>query len=81
MAVEVILREDVPNLGGIGGSFFTPMMAAVSGWFVEHRSLAVSLVSPQSDAGEHMQNGEHDHEGRKKGRRCRHDRSARHTNL
>jgi len=32
-------------VGLAAGSFFTPMMAAVSGWFVEHRSLAVSLVS------------------------------------
>jgi MFS family permease len=28
-----------------GGSFFPPLMAAVTGWFEKHRSLAVSLVS------------------------------------
>ena len=27
------------------GSFFTPMIAAVMGWFTQHRGLAVSLVS------------------------------------
>jgi MFS family permease len=32
-------------VGLAAGSFFAPMMAAASGWFVEHRSLAVSLVS------------------------------------
>jgi len=32
-------------VGIAAGSFFTPMMAAVSGWFIEHRGLAVSLVS------------------------------------
>jgi len=28
-----------------GGSFFPPLMAAVTGWFEKHRSIAVSLVS------------------------------------
>src|SRR5579872_230683 len=32
-------------LGLAGGSFFTPMIATVTGWFDQHRSLAVSLVS------------------------------------
>jgi MFS family permease len=32
-------------IGLAAGSFFTPMMAAVSTWFTENRSLAVSLVS------------------------------------
>jgi len=32
-------------VGAAAGSFFAPMMAAVTGWFDEHRSLAVSLVS------------------------------------
>src|SRR5512138_873921 len=32
-------------VGVSAGSFFVPMMAAVSGWLTSHRSLAVSLVS------------------------------------
>jgi MFS family permease len=32
-------------VGVAAGSFIIPMMAAVSGWLVNHRSLAVSLVS------------------------------------
>jgi MFS family permease len=32
-------------VGVAAGSFFVPMMAAVSGWLTTHRSLAVSLVS------------------------------------
>jgi MFS family permease len=32
-------------VGTAAGSFFAPMMAAVTGWFDAHRSLAVSLVS------------------------------------
>jgi MFS family permease len=31
--------------GIAAGSFFTPMIAAVMGWFTQHRGLAVSLVS------------------------------------
>lgn len=33
------------GVGVAGGAFFAPMMAAVTGWFDTHRSLAVSLVS------------------------------------
>jgi MFS family permease len=32
-------------VGIAAGSFFTPMIAAVMGWFTQHRGLAVSLVS------------------------------------
>jgi len=32
-------------VGGAAGSIFAPMMATVTAWFDEHRSLAVSLVS------------------------------------
>jgi MFS family permease len=32
-------------VGIAAGSFFTPMIAAVMGWFTHHRGLAVSLVS------------------------------------
>lgn len=32
-------------VGGSGGAFFAPLMAATVGWFDRHRSLAVSLVS------------------------------------
>ena len=32
-------------VGTAAGSFFAPLMASVAGWFEEHRSLAVSLVS------------------------------------
>jgi MFS family permease len=32
-------------VGGASGSFFVPMMAAVTSWFTRHVSLAVSLVS------------------------------------
>lgn len=32
-------------LGAAAGSFFAPLFATVTGWFDEHRSLAVSLVS------------------------------------
>jgi MFS family permease len=32
-------------MGVAGGAFFTPLMAAVTTWFEDHRSLAVSLVS------------------------------------
>jgi MFS family permease len=32
-------------VGFAAGSFFAPMMATVTGWFDQHRSLAVSLVS------------------------------------
>jgi MFS family permease len=32
-------------VGLAGGSFFTPMISAVTSWFDKHRSLAVSLVS------------------------------------
>lgn len=32
-------------VGTAAGSFFAPMMASVTGWFDQHRSLAVSLVS------------------------------------
>jgi len=32
-------------VGVAAGSFFTPMIAAVMGWFTQHRGLAVSLVS------------------------------------
>jgi MFS family permease len=33
------------GVGGAAAAIFAPMMAAVTGWFDEHRSLAVSLVS------------------------------------
>ena len=33
------------GVGLAGGTFFAPMMAAVTGWFDKHRGLAVSLVS------------------------------------
>ncbi len=32
-------------VGAGGGAIFAPLMATVAGWFVRHRSLAVSLVS------------------------------------
>ena len=32
-------------IGASAGSFFVPMIAAVSGWFERHRGLAISLVS------------------------------------
>jgi MFS family permease len=32
-------------VGAGGGAIFAPLMATVTGWFVRHRSLAVSLVS------------------------------------
>ena len=32
-------------VGGASGAIFAPMIATVTGWFDEHRSLAVSLVS------------------------------------
>src|ERR1700761_1483583 len=33
------------GVGGAASAIFAPMMATVTGWFDEHRSLAVSLVS------------------------------------
>ncbi len=42
--LEFVLAYGV-LVGVSAGSFFVPMMAAVTGWITRHRSLAVSLVS------------------------------------